>query len=59
MHKFREKWKMDEDYRGQFLRNHASKSTETAWVGYYHRYASPRETSFETNAQIWGKLKNG
>ena len=46
---------MAEDYRGQFIENRASESVETAWVGYYHPYASPHETGFETDAQIWRK----
>jgi len=59
MHRFREKWKMVEDFRDQFLGNRASESTETTWVGYYHPYASPHETGFETDARIWRKYKNG
>ena len=50
---------MAEDYKGQFLKNRASELAETAWVGYYHPYASPHETSFETDARIWRKCKNG
>lgn len=46
---------MAEDYRAKFLRNHALESAETAWVGYYHPYASPHETIFETDAWIWRK----
>lgn len=50
---------MAEDYKGLFLGNRASESAETAWVGYYHLYASPTETGFEMDAQIWRKYKNG
>jgi len=46
---------MAEGDRGQFLRNCALKLAETAWVGYYHPYASPHETSFEMDARIWRK----
>jgi len=38
---------MAEDYIGQFVGNHASESTKTAWAGYYHPYASPHEAGFE------------
>jgi len=31
MHGFREKWKMAEYFRGQFLGNRASESAETTW----------------------------
>lgn len=55
MHGFREKWKMAEDFRDRFLRNRASESAETAWVGYHHSYAYPHETGFETDARIWRK----
>ena len=50
---------MAEYFRDQFLENRASESTETTWVGYYHPYASPHETGFEMDAQIWRKCKNG
>ena len=46
---------MAEDFRGRFLRNRASESAETAWVGYYHLCTSPRETGFETDARLWRK----
>jgi len=59
MHGFREKWKMAEDFRDQFLENRASESAEIAWVGYHHSYAYPHETDFETDAWIWRKCKNG
>ena len=59
MHGFLEKWKMAEDFRDQFLGNRASESAENAWVGYYRPCASPNETSFETDARIWRKYKNG
>ena len=59
MHGFREKWKMAEDFRARFLGNRASESVETAWVGYYHPFASPHETGFEMDARIWRKCKNG
>lgn len=55
MHGFRENWKMSEDFRDQFLGNHASESAETAWVGYYHPRPSPHETGFETDGRIWRK----
>jgi len=55
MHRFREKQKMAEGYRDQFLGNCASELAETAWVGYYHPYASPHETCFEMDAWIWRK----
>jgi len=38
---------MAKDYRDQFLGNRASESADTAWVGYYHPYASPHEIGFE------------
>jgi len=47
MHGYREKMKMAEDDRGQFLGNCALELTETAWVGYYHLYASPHETGLK------------
>jgi len=53
------KMEMVEDFREQFLGNHALESAEIAWVGYYHPYAYPHETGFETDAQIWRKCKNG
>lgn len=56
---YQEKMKMAEDYKGQFLGNHASELTETAWVGYYHPYTSPHKKGFETDARIWRKCKNG
>ncbi len=59
MHRFREKWKIVEDYRDQFLGNHASELVETAWVGYYRPYAFPHEIGFEMDARIWRKCKNG
>jgi len=55
MHIFREKWKMAEDFKDQFLGNRASELAETAWVNYYHPYASPHETGFETDGRIWRK----
>jgi len=59
MHRFREKWKMAEGDRGQFLGNRALELAEISWVGYYHLYASPHETGFEMDAWIWRKCKNG
>jgi len=59
MHKFQEKWKMDKYFRDQFLGNCASKLAKNAWIGYYHPYASPHEASYEMDAQIWRKCKNG
>lgn len=50
---------MAEDFRDQFLRNHALESAESAWVGYYHPCACPHETGFKTDALIWRKHKNG
>jgi len=50
---------MVEHFRDQFLRNRASELAETAWVGYYHPYASRYETGLETDARIWRKYKNG
>ena len=49
---------MAEGDRGQLLGNRALELVEIAWVGYYHPYASPNETSFEMDAQIWRKWKN-
>ena len=59
MHESREKLKMAEGDRAQFLGNHALELAEIAWVGYYHPYATPHETSFEADARIWRKCKNG
>ena len=50
---------MAEGERAQFLEDHALELAETAWAGYYHLYASPHEISFEMDAQIWRKCKNG
>lgn len=49
---------MVEHYRGQFPENRAWELAETAWVSYYHLYASPYETDFQMDAWIWRKCKN-
>ena len=59
MHRSFEKLKMVGGDGGRFLGNRVLKCVEISWSCYHHPYVSPHEITFQMDAWILRKCKNG